>query len=85
MLYIFCPYCLDHRSEEEFTYAGEARILRPANPRAVTDSEWGDYLFFRENPKGDHYELWCHTSACRRYFEVSRNTVDYRILDSFEL
>jgi sarcosine oxidase subunit delta len=80
MFYIHCPYCQEARSEEEFSYSGEAHIQRPASPETLTDEQWGDYLFFRKNPRGIHHEMWCHTAACRRYFHVTRDTVSYRIL-----
>ena len=53
---------------------------RPA-PEAedLTDEEWADYLFYRRNTRGDHLEQWCHASGCRRYFNVRRDTVTYRI------
>ena len=80
MLRIACPYCQETRSEEEFGCVGEAHIRRPADPRALSDRQWGDYLHFRTNPRGRHRELWVHTAGCRRYFNVVRDTVSYEIL-----
>ena len=51
MLLIPCPYC-GERAEIEFRYGGEAHIARPANPDALDDGEWADYLFMRTNPQG---------------------------------
>lgn len=79
MLLIYCPYCEDHRAEEEFAYSGEANIQRPLNPENLSDCEWGDYLFFRKNPRGEHREMWYHAAGCRRYFNITRDTVSYRI------
>ena len=78
MLLIECPWC-GERDESEFTYGGEAHIVRPENPDSATDEEWADYLFFRKNPKGDHLEQWCHSSGCRRWFNVRRDTLTYKI------
>ena len=83
MLHIHCPYCQELRGEEEFHYSGEAHIVRPLQPEAITDEEWGDYLFFRKNPRGIHHEMWQHAVGCRRYFNVSRNTVSYEILETW--
>ena len=47
MLQIYCPYCREEREEEEFSYSGEAHIVRPLEPDSLSDKEWGDYLFFR--------------------------------------
>ena len=78
MLLIRCPHCGEARSEEEFSCAGEAHIRRPAPD--VSDREWADYLYSRTNPKGRHRELWIHAAGCRRYFNVVRDTVSYRIV-----
>ena len=60
MLLIKCPWCGD-RDESEFSYGGEGGIVRPADPDALTDDQWADYLFMRKNPRGRHVELWNHT------------------------
>ena len=85
MLLIRCPYCEEHRSEEEFSYAGEAHLRRPPDPNAVSDEEWTEYLFFRKNPRGVHREMWCHAAGCRRYFNVVRNTVTYEISQTYRI
>ncbi len=83
MLQIHCPYCAETREEEEFSYSGEAHIARPAQPEALNDEDWGRYLFFRKNPRGIHHEMWQHAAGCRRYFNVTRNTVTYEILETY--
>ena len=83
MFRILCPYCREARNEEEFTYAGEAHIARPADPSSLSDAEWGEYLHTRTNPRGPHRELWVHTAGCRRYFNVLRDTVSYEILEVY--
>jgi sarcosine oxidase subunit delta len=80
MLLIRCPWC-GPREETEFSYGGEAHIVRPKDPDAISDEEWADYLFMRTNKRGIHDEQWCHTAGCRRWFEVIRDTVSYRFLD----
>ena len=84
MLLIECPWC-GPRAETEFGYGGEAGIVRPADPDALSDAEWADYLFYRSNPSGAHRELWNHAQGCRRWFGVERDTVTYRIERSFKL
>lgn len=76
MFLIHCPYC-GEREQTEFSYAGEAGIVRPDNPDQLSDQEWADYLFYRTNPKGLHDELWVHTAGCRQYFKARRDTVSY--------
>ncbi len=84
MLLIECPWC-GFRAETEFSYGGEAGIVRPADPDALSDAEWADYLFYRRNPRGAHRELWNHAAGCRRWFGVERDTVTYRIERSYTL
>lgn len=76
MLYIKCPWC-GWRDESEFSYGGEAHIVRPRDPDALSDAEWADYLFMRTNPRGLHRERWVHTAGCRRWFNAIRDTETY--------
>ncbi len=79
MIRVRCPWC-GERDLTEFHYGGEAHIVRPENPESLTDAEWGEYIFFRTNPKGRHLERWHHRSGCRKWFNAVRNTVS----DEFE-
>jgi len=78
MLLINCPYC-GERDESEFSFGGEGGISRPTNPDALSDEQWADYLFMRKNPRGLHHELWNHAQGCRRWFNVERDTLTYKI------
>lgn len=84
MLLIKCPWC-GERAETEFSCGGEAGITRPVEPDSLNDAEWSDYLFNRSNTKGAFKELWNHASGCRRWFELERDTVTYKILRSYQL
>ena len=44
MLQIECPWC-GRRDESEFSYAGEAHIVRPEDPFSLSDGQWAEYLF----------------------------------------
>ena len=46
----------------------------PADPSAMDDHGWGEFLYARTNPKGDHAERWRHTHGCGRFFNAVRNT-----------
>ncbi len=76
MLRIPCPYC-GTRDESEFRFGGESHVERPG--LEVSDAEWADYLFNRNNPKGLHYERWCHTYGCSQWFNVVRDTLTHEI------
>jgi sarcosine oxidase subunit delta len=75
MLLIHCPVCGEDLPEAEFAYAGEAHIARPADPMALSDEAWRDYLFIRANPRGTHFERWRHIHGCGRFFNAVRDTV----------
>ncbi len=84
MLLIHCPFC-GPRDESEFTCGGEAHIVRPKDPDALSDAQWADYLFMRANPKGAHFERWVHAQGCRRWFNVCRDTVSHEILAVYRM
>lgn len=83
MLMIRCPYCNETLPELEFAYAGEAHIARPADPSALSDAAWRDYLFIRSNVRGVHFERWRHVHGCGRFFNVARDTVSDKILATY--
>ena len=78
MLLMACPWC-GPRDETEFAYGGEAHIVRPKDPGALSDAQWADYLFMRKNTRGPHLEQWSHAAGCRRWFNVRRDTGTNRI------
>ena len=73
MLLIDCPFC-GPRDESEFSCGGEAHIMRPLAENSITDVEFADYLFMRDNPKGLFLERWRHSTGCRRWFNVARDS-----------
>ena len=78
MLLIPCPWC-GERDESEFHCGGQSHIARPTEPERLSDAEWADYLYMRDNTKGLFYERWVHSSGCRRWFNVARDTVTHEI------
>ena len=77
MLRIKCPYC-GLRDETEFTYHGQANLHRP-DPGA-SQQAFFEYVYLRNNPRGNHEELWQHTGGCRSYLKIQRNTQTHEIL-----
>ena len=84
MLLVKCPFCGD-RDELEFSCGGEAHIARPLAENTLTDAEFADYLFLRDNPKGVFLERWIHTDGCRRWFNVARDTVSHEIIEVYPM
>jgi sarcosine oxidase subunit delta len=78
MLLIPCPWC-GERDEVEFSYGGQAGIAYPLDPAALSDEQWAEWLFVRDNPKGRFEERWVHTQGCRRWFDLVRDTVTHEI------
>jgi sarcosine oxidase subunit delta len=83
VLLLTCPWC-GARDETEFAYGGQAHVAHPAVPADLTDQEWAEYLFFRDNPKGPFAERWVHSTGCRRWFNAVRDTATYEVLAVYE-
>lgn len=74
MFEIHCPYCDEKKPEVEFAYAGEAHILRSTTGDDLDDQQWSEFLFYRDNARGDHCERWWHQHGCNQFFNAVRNT-----------
>lgn len=79
MQFISCPWCGD-REEVEYHYGGQAHVPYPSDPTALTDQQWAEYLFVRDNTRGIFGERWCHSAGCRRWFNAVRDTVTHQFL-----
>ena len=75
MLRIPCPFC-GLRDHSEFTYGG-ADVAYPALD--ADRAAWFEAVFLRDNPRGPHSEVWHHSSGCRSYLVVERDTVTHAI------
>ena len=84
MVLIDCPIC-GPRAEIEYRCGGEAHVERPGPHGEVSDEAWADYLFYRQNPKGEHAERWLHAAGCGRWFNVVRDTVTHRIVAAYPM
>lgn len=84
MLLIRCPYCEEERPELEFRHAGEAHIARPENIADISDEEFAQYFFYRDNPKGMAFERWRHMHGCGRFFNAVRHTVTDKFVMTYK-
>ena len=82
MLLITCPWC-GPRNETEYHYGGQAHVAYPETPANLDDRQWAEYLFYRDNPKGPFAERWVHSTGCRRWFNVLRDTATHEVLASY--
>lgn len=82
MMQIPCIVC-GLRDENEFVCGGTSAIARP--PLEASDQVWGEYLFFRDNPKGVHLERWRHAYGCGQWFNITRSTVTHEVLGVYRI
>lgn len=72
---------LGPRDAQEFTYLGDAALLRRPDGMAESAAkDFNDYVYLRDNPAGLHRELWFHEQGDHDWLVVTRNTVTHEIL-----
>ena len=69
MLLITCPWLRPPRRDRVPLRRPGPRGL-PRDPAALTDEEWAEYLFYRDNTKGAFAERWMHSTGCRQWFNA---------------
>ncbi|MEM8836965.1 MAG: sarcosine oxidase subunit delta [Pseudomonadota bacterium] len=73
---------LGPRDASEFTYLGDASMIERPDPDAPDAADaFYDYLHIRDNPAGEHRELWFHEQGDRSWLVVTRNTLTHQILN----
>ncbi|MBT6925171.1 MAG: sarcosine oxidase subunit delta [Marinovum sp.] len=71
---------LGPRDAQEFTYLGDASLIDRPNWQAEDAAEqFYNYQYLRNNPAGEHRELWFHEGGDRSWLVVTRNTVTHEI------
>jgi sarcosine oxidase subunit delta len=83
MLLIHCPYCQEDRSELEFRGSGDAHIDRPQNIAEISDAEFAEFFYMRDNPKGLIFERWRHVHGCGKFFRAVRHTVSDKFIMTY--
>lgn len=71
---------LGPRDAQEFTYLGDASLMdRPDWQSENAAEKFHAYLYLRNNPAGEHRELWFHETGDRSWLIVTRNTITHEI------
>ncbi len=71
---------LGPRDAAEFTCLGDASLLdRPDWQSENSAAEFDAYTHLRDNPAGEHRELWFHGQGDRSWLVVTRNTLTHAI------
>ena len=71
---------LGPRDAQEFTYLGDASLIDRPDWQADDAAErFYNYQYWRNNPAGEHRELWFHEGGDRSWLVVTRNTVTHEI------
>ncbi|WP_419904352.1 sarcosine oxidase subunit delta [Kiloniella sp.] len=71
---------LGPRDAAEFVYKGDASLINRPDWQADDAAElFHEYLYLRDNPAGEHRELWYHEQGDRSWLVVTRNTLTHDI------
>ena len=73
---------LGPRDAAEFVVLGDASLIdRPDWQAEDAAQQFHDYLHLRDNPAGEHRELWFHEQGDRSWLVVTRNTLTHEVLE----
>ncbi len=73
---------LGPRDAQEFVYLGDATLIDRPDWQVENAAEaFHDYLYLRDNPAGEHQELWYHEQGDRSWLVVTRNTLTHEITE----
>jgi sarcosine oxidase subunit delta len=73
---------LGPRDAAEFVYLGDANLIdRPDWQDDNAAEKFHDYAYLRDNPAGEHKELWYHEQGDRSWLVVTRDTLTHAITE----
>ena len=71
---------LGPRDAAEFVYLGDAELINRPDPNGADAADkFYEYSYLRDNPAGEHRELWYHEQGDRSWLVVTRNTITHEI------
>ena len=72
---------LGPRDAAEFVVKGDASMInRPDWQAEDAADQFHDYMYLRDNPAGEHRELWYHEQGDRSWLVVTRNTLTHEVV-----
>ncbi len=73
-----CPHC-GPRDVHEFYCLGDATPRRPDPTAPDAARRFFEYVYLRDNVRGEHRELFYHVAGCRAWLEVTRDTRTHEV------
>ena len=70
---------LGPRDAAEFVYRGDVALMDRPDGVDADPAAMHDYLYLRDNPAGEHQELWYHEQGDRSWLVITRNTLTHEI------
>ena len=72
---------LGPRDAAEFVCLGDASLIeRPVWDAPDAAARFHDYAYMRDNPAGEHRELWYHEQGDRSWLVVTRDTETHEVI-----
>lgn len=72
---------LGPRPAHEFYVMGDASLIHRPDPEQEGSAEaFYQYQYLRDNPAGEHRELWYHEQGDRSWLIVTRNTLTHDVI-----
>lgn len=81
---IDCP-CCGRRYLSEFSYEGDATVVRPDEHCSLDNQAWYRYVYARVNAREKQAELWQHNQGCRQFFVLIRDLHNHHIHQIYRL
>lgn len=73
---------LGPRDASEFYCLGDASLIdRPDWQAPDAADQFYEYQYLRDNPAGEHRELWFHEQGDRSWLVVTRNTLTHEVIN----
>lgn len=72
---------LGPRDAAEFVVLGDAEMMnRPDWQDEDAQEKFFEHTYLRDNPAGEHRELWYHEQGDRSWLVVTRNTLTHDVI-----